>query len=514
MIPKQAIKAYLNKPRNDWSWYKDLDNALLEQRRARLPVDPPIWRTLKRHQKQGLLLGIRLKKLAYWFSTGTGKTLMSLALLRYFEAKGALNRALVLVPNLSNKEEWAREIDKHCPDIPYLILDGPMANRWDALLSTKAAVVIDTYAGFSRLMSFKVKKRNGKGGLEPDRMRIELLAKTVDMVVCDESSQGGLGNHQALIYRIAKRLCRAAPYVYLLNGTPFGRDPTPLWTQMYCVDRGETLGESLGLFRAGFFNETHNGWATQWVFDERKANTLHQLLKHRSLRYKADEADLPAVVRITKRATLSADADAIYQKALASLRQARGKVVELKNEFMRMRQISSGFLGYRDDEGGKAAQLEFKTNPKLELLLGLLTSVVDEHKAVVFNEYTFSGSMICRELTKLGITHARIYGGTKDPGAQLRAFTEDPACRVLVLNHHAGGLGLNLQCAKYVVYYESPVSPRVRIQSEARVHRQGSTHDRVYIYDLIAAPVDLAILSMHSEGRDLLNAILNGESVL
>jgi SNF2 family DNA or RNA helicase len=514
MIPKQAIKAFLNRPRNDWSWYKDLTTERLNRRRDNLPVDPPIWNKLQLHQKQGLLLGIRLKKLAYWYSTGSGKTLIALALLRYFQEKGTLTRALVLVPNLTNKEEWAREIEKHAPQTRFLILDGSLESRWAKLVATDATVLIDTYAGFARLMSTKATITGRKSKLIANQQRIAELSKLVNFYVYDESSQGGLGNRGALTYRILNKLSRAAANVYLLNGTPFGRDPTPLWPQMHCIDQGETLGESLGLFREALFNESHNGWATEWAFDEKNTKTLHQMLKHRSLRYQADEADLPPVVRITKHARLSGEAEAVYKKALESLRQAKGKVIELKNEFLRMRQISSGFLGYKDDEDGKTAQLEFKTNPKLELLLGLLASVVDEHKAVVFNEYTFSGSMICRELSKLGINHARIYGGTKDPGAQLRTFTEDPQCRVLVVNHQAGGLGLNLQCAKYVVYYESPVSPRVRIQSEARVHRQGSEHNKVYIYDLVAAPVDLALLAMHQKGKDLLAAILNGTTQL
>ena len=507
MIPKRAIREFLDRPRDDWSWYKELEDERLNRRRDNLPIDPPIWNKLKRHQKQGFLLGIRLRKLAFWFSTGTGKTLMSLALMRYFEEKRTLTHTLVLVPNLSNKEEWGLEIEKHAPNIEYAILGGRMEDRWKKLLTSTATVFIDTYAGFARLMSMP-----GKAGkLVSNQQRIEALSKLINFIVCDESSQGGLGNRASLTYRIVNKLSRAAKYVYLLNGTPFGRDPTPLWSQMHVVDQGETLGESLGLFRESLYDETHNGWATEWVFNEKNTTTLHQILKHRSLRYQADEADLPPVVRISKYARLGGEAKAVYRKAFKSLQQAQGKVIALQNEFLRMRQISSGFLGYKDEEDGKAAQFEFKENPKLELLLGVLLSVVDEHKAVVYNEYTFSGSLICRELKKLGIPHARIYGGTKDVGVQLRTFTRDPRCRVLVLNPQAGGLGLNLQCAKYVVYYESPVSPRVRIQSEARVARQGSTHDKVYIYDLIAAPIDRAILSMHVEGRSLLDAILDGK---
>lgn len=514
MIPKVAVRKFLNRELDDWSWYRRLSDEQLSVRRDRLPVDPPIWNRLQRHQKQGLLLGIRLKKVAYWYDTGTGKTLMSLALMRYFQAKGRLQGMLALVPNKVNREEWAREIEKHCPKVGYVILEGTSQQKWETLNSTTAEVIIETYAGFIRMLCKREKKKRGKGEhLVRDPQREAVVAKRINMAVLDES--GAVGNRESLTYRILKRLVWNTSYAYELNGTPFGRDPTPLWAQMNCLDRGETLGESLSLFRAVFFKEKPNGFGVEYEFRTDMADELRNMLKHRSLRCKADSADLPTTMRITKIVGMAADAQAVYEKALTSLRKSKGRVVELKNEFIRMRQISSGFIGYTDDEEqGKRAQYEFSDNPKLELLIDLLTRVVEQYKAVVFNEFTFSGSLICRELTKLKIPHARIYGGTKDAGKELRKFTEDEDCRVMVVNSAAGGMGLNLQCAKYVFYYESPVSPRVRVQTEARVARQGSQHDRVFIYDLVARGVDQSILAFHKQGRSLLDAILNGSEML
>lgn len=525
MITKQAVRDFLRKPRDDWSWYGKLTDDELDRRRDRLPVDPPIWNRLLRHQKQGVLLGIRLKKVAYWYATGTGKTLMMLALARYFDAKGTLDRVLVLVPNLVNKQEWADEINKHCGTrIPYIVLDGSMEERWKTLQTTDAVLILETYTGLTRLLSNKQPapkpkarfvngrwqrgKDTKKNVLAPNAERIAELSKLCNMVVLDES--GAVGNQASLTYRIVKKLVWAADYGYELNGTPFGRDPTPLWGQMNCLDRGDTLGESLGLFRAAFFHEVSNGFGTEYKFINKMSDDLHQLLKNRSLRCQADEADLPQTVRIRKLINLGHDASIVYKKARDSLRKARGQVTATKNEFLRMRQISSGFLGYADDETGKRAEFEFADNPKLEMLLDIVSSVQEAYKVVVFNEFTFSGSMICRELAKLKINHARIYGGTKNPEAELSRFKNDDECRVLVLQSAAGGMGLNLQIAKYCIYFESPVSPRLRQQTEARVVRQGSEHGKVYVYDLVARGVDFGILEFHREGKDLLEAILNG----
>jgi SNF2 family DNA or RNA helicase len=536
LIPKQAVREFLQRERNDWSWYRELSDSELNARRDRLPVDPPIWNRLQLHQKQGVLFGIRVKKAAYWYDTGTGKTLMMLALARYLEERAKLKHMLVLVPNLVNKAEWADEIEKHTKRMTYVILDGTSEQKWAELQATDATVIVETYAGFIRLMSTLVSKRGSKKqAYAPDKDKIAAVSQLCNMIVLDES--GAVGNRQSLTYRIVKKLAWAADYVFELNGTPFGRDPTPLWGQMHCLDRGEALGETLSLFRAAFFNEVPNGFGVDYEFRNSMADQLHDLLKHRSLRCTADEADLPQTVRIRKIVDLGADANAVYTKALDSLRRSRGSFQATKNEFLRMRQISSGFIGYADDETGTRAQFEFSDNPKLELLCDLMQQITPNHKVVVFNEYTFSGSMICRELTKLGIKHARIFGGTKDTAAELSRFKRDDSCRVLVLQSSAGGTGLNLQMAKYVVYFESPTSPKLRIQTEARVARQGSDHSKVFIYDLLArgaiinkdtkksknkrAPqkrvshaVDMAILAMHKQGRDLLNAVLNGGETL
>src|SRR5690606_23220217 len=103
-------------------------------------------------------------------------------------------------------------------------------------------------------------------------------------------------------------------------------------------------------------------------------------------------------------------------------------VTALKNEFLRLRQLSSGFLGYHDEEAGTRAQVEFKDNPKLEMCLEILKSVVDKYKALVYHDFNFSGAIIARELNKLKIGNTRIFGGTKDTGVELAKFNEDDDC--------------------------------------------------------------------------------------
>ena len=308
--------------------------------------------------------------------------------------------------------------------------------------------------------------------------------------------------------------------VFALTGCPFGRDPTDLWAQFHAVDLGETLGPTLGLFRAAFFKQKKNYWGTSkysfdYIFQDEKINQLHKIIENRSIYYEAEESDLPRVTRIKPVVRFPVDTYQYYEKAKQQIIAARGDYQEMKCAFTRMRQISSGFVGYWDDEDGGRAEFEFNDNPKLDKLLEIVQSVSEKRKIIVFHEYIFSGSIICRQLKDLVIGKARLWSGTKDPAEEMRRFDEDPKCRVFVVNNSAGAFGLNLQVANYVIYYESPTSPIIRYQTERRTIRSGQKRSRVFLYDLIMHnSVDRSILRFHKEGADLMEAILKAPDKL
>jgi SNF2 family DNA or RNA helicase len=295
-----------------------------------------------------------------------------------------------------------------------------------------------------------------------------------------------------------------------LSGTPHGRDPIDLWGQMKIVDGGETLGQTLGLYREVFFGKQNGFFSDEWVFHKSKTKLLNRILNNRSIRFSADQAELPALVPIVKRVSLPEDAYTYYRRALQTLRQNPGNFREQKNAWLRMRQISSGFVGYHDDDEGKTAQFEFGENPKLDLLLTLLDGIDD--KAIVFYEYTYSGLRISRELKKLGIPALHMYSGCKDQGGLRRRFADDPEARVLVMQSSFGE-GLNLQVARYGFFYECPVSPITRKQCCGRFVRQHSQHKSVFQYDLICrGTADDQILAFLAHGEDLFRAIIDGKS--
>jgi SNF2 family DNA or RNA helicase len=511
VIPKRQLKRFLERPRKDFRNWKKLDAKALERIQAKLPLEPPLWRKLSLDQKTCALIGIKQPRFAFFSDPGIGKTITSLAVARYHRATRKLRRVLVLVPNLTNKAEWEREIVKHCPGLYANVMEGRTEKKWEYLRDGKNFITVETYAGFTRMVSKLVAKKGKKKKqrLKPDRKLIEEIRRTFQGFIFDEST--GAKGYKSTAFRVCRAITRDAHMVLLLSGTPFGRDPVDLWAQMFLVDRGATLGETLGLFREAFYSTKVNHWGGfEHTFLRKKRGLLHRFIANRSIHYAVPEAELPDQIMRPIRVPLSDEQLDFYERAEAELVKARGDKQQIKLTFMRMRQLSSGFIGLPKDKDGKAARLVFDQNPKLDYLADLVESIPPPYKIVIVHEFIWSGDQISARLKQLGVKHVVLRGGVKDPRGALHRF-EDEDCRAIVLNHQAGGFGLNLQSAAYLIYFESPLSAIMRRQTERRIVRRYSKHQRVFIYDLLAAgTVDERIREWHEEGRDLLADVLDG----
>ena len=510
-IPTKIVNEFLNRRLRDYRKYKRFTDEELDARHDRLPKAIPLWGKLRRRQRICALIGAKTKRFAYHMDTGTGKTFLSIALARYFIRTKQAKRLLVLVPNIANKGEWQDEIAKHSPKTSSVVLSGSSKQKWDQLLDTDCSLVIETYSGLVRMMCDK-KDRS----LKPSRSKVQALSNEIDGLVLDEStavknSSGKM--HGSLSFRICRALSKRVNIVFALSGTPFGRSPIDLWAQMFIVDHGETLGKTLGLFRAAFFREENDGWTTKYVFQSDKRQLLNDVLANRSIRIPADPRELPKVNRIIKTVNLPSDVNTYIDKAWEAIFAAKGKPTESKNAFLRLRQISSGFLGYRDDETGERAKFVFPENPKLDILTSLVRFLSPSEKFIIFHEFNHSGQVICDMLDKLGIKYSYIGGLKSSRGGSdaKRRFVEDRNCPGLVLSSAAGAFGLNVQVAKYGFVYESPVPAIIRRQMERRLERQESAHKIVFLYDLVCRnTMDEHILNFHASGKDLFRAIIDG----
>ena len=403
-------------------------------------------------------------------------------------------------------------------------------DKANKLLDRSGDVYLITYPGLVALCtSLEPKKKNPKKRHRViDKKKLRAVLSIMTGIVLDEST--AIMNHGSMTYKICNKFAGALEYRFALTGTPFGRDPQALWTQFYFVDRGETLGPTLGIFRDAFFTKKERYWGgyeykfkgklpkdrTDFLKMKGKKSKwtkkLHELLCNRSIFYDESECiELPPKSYQTRTVTCPEDTMVYYDRIKERLVAARGNYRVIKNSFLNMRQLASGFLGLKNDETGAGIKVEFPDNPKLDVLMELVYDTPLTSKMVIFHEYVWTGDKIASLLKAKGVKFERLGSGQKDPRLALRRFRTDPEFRYFIVNNHSGAFGLNLQVANYGVFVESPTAPIIRKQCEKRIRRSGQTK-RVFFIDIVMKGTkDEQILEFLKEGEDLFQAIVAGK---
>lgn len=508
IVAESAVNEYMQRDLDSYNWVKRTRRADLLHgiNGFKFGTDPFL------HQLQCFNIGMVEPRFLFLLKMGAGKSKLVLDLIRWRRKHSGVRRALIVVPREVIVQSWLDQIAEHAPDLTTTVLLGTKAEREEALQQESDLYLVN-YPGLAVYMTELVaqgKKGRRKRVITPQAAK--RFAQHFDLVVLDESHK--IGNHEALVYRECRWFTKYCPYLYALTGTPFGRDPIKLWSQFHVVDNGETLGKSLGMFRAAFFLPETNRFSggVDYHFNPRMEGKLHRVLQHRSIYYDDKEfADLPPVHRIRRRVGFSERAEEQYQNVLKRLRDSRGAVDELRNAFVRMRMITSGFLSVKSELDERLV-LQFDENPKLDALEDMLFDLPEDSKCIIYHDYIVTGKLIRAMLTRNKLKHAELNGQTHDQSGQIKSFLHDPDVRFLVANNESGSTGINPQkVANYAIFFESPVSPITRQQAEKRMVRTGQTK-HVHLYDLVVPDsIDEKILWFLKQGRDIFEAVCAGK---
>ena len=457
-VSPATVREYLGTRPDDWDWVKGLSDGELDAEITELGADPE---TLWTHQKQVVVICGQLPHFALWMDMGTGKTRTAMTVCRIHDCE----RVLVLVPYRVQLDSWAAEIDRF-----------PMPVQFDVM----------TFA------ACRNRCKAAKGRVDKGRAR-EFGAQYQATIV-DESSL--IGNPTSLIYRTVIAVSERHRVRLALSGTPFGRDPMLLWSQMRFVDRGASLGD-YWVFREAFFYSRKRPWGRSWEFRENMTTDLNRKVGHRSIRYRIDECmSLPRRTRQRLEFDLpnqAAEVLADLRGGLATIQQT-GRTKQIESHFMRVLQANSGFLYDADGVIDLGQQARFE--PVIETILQT------DEPIIVFR--TFRAT----ETAFLGACEAKAVSCTINPKEW-----QEGGKQTLLLANSSGAYGGNYQRARYCIFLEGPLAPISRDQAERRVWRAGQTRPVVY-YDVIARNgIDWKILQSVRAGRDLMRDVLEGSAV-
>jgi superfamily II DNA or RNA helicase len=150
---------------------------------------------------------------------------------------------------------------------------------------------------------------------------------------------------------------------------------------------------------------------------------------------------------------------------------------------------------------------------KIDALLAQLEQVLEEdHKALVFSQFTSLLAILRDRLDLAKTPYAYLDGRTRDRQARVEQFQNDPSVKLFLISLKAGGLGLNLHAAEYVYLLDPWWNPAVETQAIDRAHRIGQTR-QVFAYRLIARDtVEEKVLELQKSKRDLAGAIISADN--
>lgn len=150
---------------------------------------------------------------------------------------------------------------------------------------------------------------------------------------------------------------------------------------------------------------------------------------------------------------------------------------------------------------------------KLDALFEQLEDLLSEnHKALIFSQFTSLLTFVRAELDKRGIAYEYLDGQTTDRQRRVDRFQKDPSLQLFLISLRAGGQGLNLTAADYVFILDPWWNPAVEAQAIDRAYRMGQQRN-VFAYRLICrGTVEEKILELQRSKRELADAIINEDN--
>jgi hypothetical protein len=133
------------------------------------------------------------------------------------------------------------------------------------------------------------------------------------------------------------------------------------------------------------------------------------------------------------------------------------------------------------------------------------------HRALVFSQFTRHLALVREALDERKVSYQYLDGSVPEAERRRRvdAFQAGES-DLFLISLKAGGTGLNLTAADYVLHLDPWWNPAVEDQATDRAHRIGQTRP-VTVYRLVAAgTIEEAIVALHEQKRELAEAVLDG----
>ncbi len=415
---------------------------------------------------------------------GLGKTVQVLVFLLSLRESGHSDAPDLIVVPRSLLVNWQREAERFTPSLKVLLHFG-QTRRKEPDRFREYDLVITTYGTMLRDIQM-------------------LRSFRFHYAVLDESQ--AIKNPLAKTSRAARRL--NSDHRLVMTGTPVENTTFELWSQFAFLNPG-LLG-SLEYFKQEFGNPIEKQQ------DEQAAQLLRGMVYPFILRRTKDQV-APELPPRTER-VIYCDMEPAQRKFYLRTRdfyraQLLGILDEQGVNNARMK-ILEGLLRLRQIcNHPKLVKKNFRgDSAKMEILLDTMETLHSEgHRALVFSQFVQMLTLLRRELDRRGIPYEYLDGSTTNRQRRVDRFQEDESIPFFLISLKAGGVGLNLTGADYVLHVDPWWNPAVEMQATDRTHRIGQEKP-VFVYRFITRDsVEEKILQLQERKKDLVRQLIATE---
>jgi SNF2 family DNA or RNA helicase len=273
----------------------------------------------------------------------------------------------------------------------------------------------------------------------------------------------------------------------IMTGTPVDNRPYDIWSQIYFLDMGLSLGRNFKSFkeRYDFSKDMSSSKVLQELF-EIDLRQLKDSIREFTLRETKESCkiDLPQKQFQKIEVDFEEEQRNLYEKILTEVSielKKDGKWTVDNIEFiavqlLRLIQVSSNPSTY--DEGYD------KETPKATAIKKLISGIPENEKIIIWTHFVKTAAALEKILR--GYSIGTIHGG-KDLDLRnktLSDFKKESGPRILIATYGTAKEGLTLTQANHAIYYERNFSLSDYLQSQDRIHRISQTKVS-YIYNII-----------------------------
>ena len=457
--------------------------------------------TLRAYQIEGVkwLLNHHDNKLGACLADdmGLGKTLQTLTCLSIIHqnmenethsSSGQLNlfesyakekmRCLIVLPS-SLVFNWIDEIQKFTPHFSCLRFTG--ADRKKKIPEMEQHDII--------LTSYSIVNRD-----------IEVLKKFhFNYLILDESQQ--IKNKNSKIFKQITQI--STENKISLSGTPIENALSDLWSQMEFINPN-MLG-TYSFFKRHFQNPIEKNK------DENKLEELKELVNPFILRRTKSEVlkDLPELTSQKKYCGMTEHQNELYEKEKSAIRNyllkssGNQNKINILNSLMKLRLLSNH---------PKLSQASFKENSgKFNEVIHTIDELIKAgNKLIIFSSFVKHLAIYETWCTKQNIPFVTLTGSTTASNREsaVHRFQTDENVKTFFISIKAGGTGLNLTQANYVLILDPWWNPQVEEQAISRAHRMGQKTNVHVIRFITENTIEEKIASLQQEKKELATNIV------